>query len=1535
LEFFIISLSKSLNLKPRQAVALLANNRKFLIQISNRGIKGDFSKILNWYQELFSNYQTLLNLVNISSTKDAKSMTFATLTVGLFSKNNEIAKNAFEILCQLDKDMGMDYEWLFKDGLEILYFTIGKHAEIKQEILKFLEKMHREIPDKLSLELFNTRKLGTLKIYEFLGNIMDNIMEYSLNFLEIFRSKIPDFCFNEKTDLGLSISILGDYWIKIIKGKAVNKKNNNNKISELEKQREIIVINNILKFYKGVAREKNNKNLLFIIISQFFRLAKKLTELKDEYASQIYKILVFMFLENYNDNKIREVFLFNFIFLFNLDEKIPIEILLEPYLRQLKGTNNKTNIDVINVTNYDINDFKFLFGIISHPKLNLRNLRDIMEFCTLVSYTNLFFSRSANLLIVTILEKNLGEYNDLLNSKNLNQDIIDIYDVCISYIKNTLRIFLQNPKDFMILETPYNIANLNIDYIISAIESDVVDSMEVFRKNKGFFSQALLSLLWQYEKHDDVLLNLEEKYTEKSDRKIGYYSLINKNLSLNTEGAKEVRKLEFLIGGKPEKFLKFLKDKRERNKNEKGNMELQNILNNKLLIESIPNIVKKKILEENNIENISGILKMRNININNLNEEGVNKLKDIIKSSLYNNKLLKVPLITSSGAPSINPEVLSKIQSVFFDYENEGELREKEAIEALNKQYSRQLKQFFSFYVNEPDTTIGKNNILKMIRELGVDNDMVTIDDFNWLLRCTFGTPPKNINKSQLEIFLMQLGYVIYQKFKPLNTISMSYQDILKIICLWCKTNKLNPNKENLIAGKKSRMNSNSPNKNNSNEYVKYDFNKNLRSSGTERYSKDIEIEINNKKIYEYLKSKVEYSSSIQKTTEEITDLIPMNKNDKEKLHNKNKNNNKKNENNKEKQPENKTNFLMIPPGYTKKLMTEVQFEYSLPIDLLKKILPESKIICYEILSEILKKEFSSPIVEPYLNIYEDMKLLDESVEPKKNWGTELTIAFTKLDKKYEKVAIETTDLLEDILKAVSKGRENIDKPKYLTILEKNQEEEKIKKVKEKEDAERLRNLRKKELEKRLVELKYEKKTEEMAKEEILKKEKLEKGERMKSLTKAIEQKRLLMKSDVERKKKEKEKMKEENEKLEKLKKDEKEKIQEEQKKEFFKKQRRKLKEQFKEIREVKKDNYLKQQQDLISPKLPETNIQKIIEKDRDYIEFEKKLNENIEALLIRNDMKEFLALYEEHFKLIYDIYSNLGNKKIKFFSEKAIHFNEFKEFCSNFMIFGLLLTNDQINYIFKRISRRNEGTKDDLFFLRYNDFMVSIIYISICLKNSRRKDDRITQADLDKVNVSSLRNLIEYMGLSLPFNKKGLENFINDRRLMSAKQTLNYINTTKKKSVNIVKGQDSINASINDSGNLFSPVKKNTQNSYNNIKANEKEEEDRLRKLEDLRKREREKDIEENEKKNKLRKEEEEKRKLNEVNNLNNNYNNENRVKRNKSANKSLGKSTGKIIAVNSISSNNNDNNDGDIIPFKRNINNDKNPPNFAYRRK
>lgn len=1425
LEFFLISLSKSLELKPRQAAALLSNNRKYLIQISNRGIKGDYSKIISWYQDLFLNYKKLMQIIKKSQMKDAKSMSFATLSVGLYSKNDEVARNAYSLLMQLEADFGIDYEWFLKDGLEVLYFSISKHKEMRASILNFLGKLSKENPEKINFELFNVRKLGTQKIFEFISNIMDDIHNCGYEFQNFLKFKIPEFCFNEKYDLPLACAILIDLWIKLnISNNSYGNKSKTNKNFEAENT----LTNNIIKFLRNAIRDKSHRNHQMAAVSQMFRLMKTLGEEKDENAPTIYKSLVFLFLENYDDTRIREIFLKNFTFIFNNDKSIPIDILLDPYLRQLKGNNSANNINVINVpTNYDINDFSFLKEILPHPKIKLYNLKEILEFSTLVSYTNLFYARSANLIINTILDKNLNSYNDLLNSKNLNQDIIDIYDLCISYIKNALKIFLQNTKDLMILETPYDIANLNINYIIKNIEKDVIEAIENFRKEKGYFSSGLLSLLWFYDKHDDILLMLEEKYTEKFKK--------NETFSIGSiKSSPEKRKANFVQSGKPSEFLKILKHKRERSIKEKEEKDLQHALKE---AKFLPDSYKKVII------NASSVLKdstqsnslLQSLKIKNLLQVGnTNKNQTLIDNNLMSSSLSLKKNVGQNKkgnfcATVLQPEgsktpfvssrdpLLGKNLPVFYDYENESEEREKKAIEGLFKQYAKNLKQSFNFYVTESNNTIIKHNLMKMFRELGIDAESLNLDELNSIMRTTFNGSLNNISKDQFDKLLVQLSYAIYNKIKPNYTISMCFKEMLRIVSYWCKNNKINA------------------------------INSSANSSSVSLISKNsngvASIGAYNKKMFDYLRSKVEGAgripnkNHIEGEEEQIINYnnslnTPINTNpsgdnpsvlgDNDVFSEKNapsSNNNQK-----------PKKDILIPPGYKKIIQTEVEYEYILPREFALNFLKESQIVCYEILNEIIKKKFSSGIIEPYVKVFNELKLTEEPLEPKKRWGNKLTIAYTKLDKQYEKIGKECADVLEDILRAVSLGRDSIDKPKSLTDKEKALKQEKEIKDKEKLESEKLLKERKKEIAARLNKLKNEKSLEEKHKVEEEIKEKKLKEERIKELSKNIEQKRLQMKQDVEKSKKEKDKKREEKEKADKAKKEKEFSDKILKKKDFFNKQRRKLKEQFKEIK-TEKDNYVKHQQELMNIKLPEVNIQKIIDKDKEYIEFEKSLNGKIEDLLNRNDLKEFLFNYENHFKQIYDFYSKLGNTKIKLNHEEAIHLPEYKEFCVNFMIFGLLLTADQINYIFKKISRRNQGTGEDMFYLKYNDFMVSIIYTALFLKISRKGNNRILPSDLDKIDISTLKNLVEFMNLKLPYNKRQLEDFINDRRALSAKELIRLQNQTKKDNSDFVRS--TTNNKLD-----------NSQNSISQIKQKEKENKEKLEQLDQMRLKEKE-DIE------------------------------------------------------------------------------------------
>ena len=88
LEFFILSLCKNFEMKPRQAVALLSNNRKYLSIICNKGLKGDFKKIKKWLYDLNDNCDTMMKLIN--SSEDGLNISYSTIGTALICSEQDI-----------------------------------------------------------------------------------------------------------------------------------------------------------------------------------------------------------------------------------------------------------------------------------------------------------------------------------------------------------------------------------------------------------------------------------------------------------------------------------------------------------------------------------------------------------------------------------------------------------------------------------------------------------------------------------------------------------------------------------------------------------------------------------------------------------------------------------------------------------------------------------------------------------------------------------------------------------------------------------------------------------------------------------------------------------------------------------------------------------------------------------------------------------------------------------------------------------------------------------------------------------------------------------------------------------------------------------------------------------------------------------------------------------------------------------------------------------------------------------------------------
>ena len=190
-------------------------------------------------------------------------------------------------------------------------------------------------------------------------------------------------------------------------------------------------------------------------------------------------------------------------------------------------------------------------------------------------------------------------------------------------------------------------------------------------------------------------------------------------------------------------------------------------------------------------------------------------------------------------------------------------------------------------------------------------------------------------------------------------------------------------------------------------------------------------------------------------------------------------------------------------------------------------------------------------------------------------------------------------------------------------------------------------------------------------------------------------------------------------------------------------------------------------------------------QKDKEYIKFEHELNNTINNLLEREDIKKVFDDYKEHLKLIYNIYSKIDCNKISFYlTEGGIKEESFKQFLINFTVLGLLISSDQMTYIYNVITRMTTKQRENLSYLDFHDFEMALCYLAIFSRFADRAR-KILPSDIDNTNGETMEYFFKFLGLELPFEKYELEQYINDRRSMTVKNLLNLQRELRNNDVN------------------------------------------------------------------------------------------------------------------------------------------------------
>ena len=224
---------------------------------------------------------------------------------------------------------------------------------------------------------------------------------------------------------------------------------------------------------------------------------------------------------------------------------------------------------------------------------------------------------------------------------------------------------------------------------------------------------------------------------------------------------------------------------------------------------------------------------------------------------------------------------------------------------------------------------------------------------------------------------------------------------------------------------------------------------------------------------------------------------------------------------------------------------------------------------------------------------------------------------------------------------------------------------------------------------------------------------------------------------------------------------------------EFYHKQRKRIKIQIKDIMKKRKE-YLYKFKEKKDEKIKPSPKPSYLDKDKEYITFESNLIDTFENLRKREDINSIFEKYNKHIKSIYDVYSKIGYNKISFYSKECIHINEFKQFLINFAVLGLLISTDQMNWIFNKISKdkQKQSDREGQTYLDYDDFQIALCMLAIFSRFTERSR-KLLPSDIDSTNGETIEYFFKFLGLKLPYNKLEMENFINDRRALNMKNLI------------------------------------------------------------------------------------------------------------------------------------------------------------------
>ena len=346
----------------------------------------------------------------------------------MYSGNAETCSWAARLLSKLAYELearglsGPAYEWFIEreeGGLEACIYAKRKQGDIAEILVPVITQFGKHN----LMELFTMHMRNFLAdkafYFDFVQDMFYSIVDTSISRESFVNSGLLDYWIelalrqadfdgrNSTAERVSAISFLVDVWAHY-----------SGKIEEREE-----IANAVLKVLKKGCRDRV-KNIRMVSIASLYKLLDVFTNERNKYAPILYKTLTFLTVENHNDSETREFMLRNFISLFNGSQSIPVAILLEHLLKQLKLSAGITYI-------YNTFDFELFLVVTRHPRMNPKLCVMLLDVLAKIVLQDVTFSTvGANVFILALQrfsrEPSVQEY--LTSFFKLTMNVLLDYD---------------------------------------------------------------------------------------------------------------------------------------------------------------------------------------------------------------------------------------------------------------------------------------------------------------------------------------------------------------------------------------------------------------------------------------------------------------------------------------------------------------------------------------------------------------------------------------------------------------------------------------------------------------------------------------------------------------------------------------------------------------------------------------------------------------------------------------------------------------------------------------------------------------------------------------------------------------------------------------------------------------------------------------------------------------------------------------------------------------------------------------------------